>query len=77
MSVKSYFLNEHSSIQKLLVSPKRNKMSSEVWSESGRMPVINFNDNIGEQLIKLYDCTWRGMIKKGTHRAWKWQQVVI
>ncbi len=29
------------------------------------MFVISFNNNIGGQLIKLYNCTWRGLIKSG------------
>lgn len=29
------------------------------------MFVISFNNNIGGQLIKSYNCTWRGLIKSG------------
>lgn len=33
------------------------------------MFVISFNNNISGQLIKLYDCTWRGLIKRGEFRG--------
>lgn len=31
--------------------------------------MITFINNIGGQLIKLYDCTWRGLIKCGDSEA--------
>lgn len=50
-----------------------------LWSEACGVVVlvIGLNNKIGGQLIKLCNSTWRGLIKRRIHRAWRWQQVII